>query len=328
MSTARLRMAVVGVGHLGRHHARILCGLPDVELVGIFDLNRQRAQEIAATCHTRVLTDLTELHGLDAVTIAVPTASHVAVAQPLIEAGIPVLIEKPLARSVAEADVLLAVAAERGVMIAVGHTERFNPAVAAARAFLRVPRFVEVHRLGTFPERSLDIDVVFDLMIHDLDVVLSVVDSEVTSIDAVGVPVLTPKIDIANVRLRFASGCIVNLTASRISRDRVRKIRFFQLESYVSIDYAAQELEVWRLVRPPAGAPIIEGGRQPVVTDEPLKRELTDFIEAVRTGRQPGVPGAEGRRALALAEQITAQMTLAGESGAGRRARTGAGPEP
>jgi predicted dehydrogenase len=320
MSTAPLRMAVVGVGHLGRHHARILASLPGVDLVGILDLNRQRAQEIAAASGTRVLTDLAEIPGCaDAVTIAVPTESHVAVARPLIEAGIPVLVEKPLARSLVEADALLDLAAARNVMVAVGHTERFNPAVVAARAHLRAPRFIEVHRLGTFSERSLDIDVVFDLMIHDLDIVLSVVDSEVVAIDAVGVPVLTPKIDIANVRLRFASGCIANLTASRISRERVRKIRFFQLESYVSIDYAAQELEVWRLVRPPAASPVIEGGKVPVTTDEPLKRELVDFADAVRERRSPGVPGPEGRRALALAQQVSQQMTLAGEvHGTGR----------
>jgi predicted dehydrogenase len=313
-AAAPLRIAVIGVGHLGRHHARILSTLPGVQLAGIFDLNRQRAQEIAAAAQTTVLTDLTALPGLaDAVIVAVPTESHAAVALPLLEQRVPVLIEKPLARSVAEADTLIATAARTDTVLAVGHTERFNPAVDAARQYLREPRFVEVHRLGTFADRSLDIDVVFDLMIHDLDVVLSVVQAEVASIDAVGVPVLTPKIDIANVRLRFASGCIVNLTASRISRERVRKIRFFQLDSYVSIDYAAQELEVWKLVRPPAGPPTIEGGKVPVTTDEPLKRELTDFIEAVRTGRSPRVSGSDGRRALVLAQQITQQMTMVGE---------------
>ena len=308
-----VRVAVVGVGHLGRHHARILCGLPGVQLTGIVDLNHERARDIAAACGTEVLTDVSQLTGaVDAVTIAVPTESHLAVTLPIVEAGIPVLVEKPLARSVAEADVLLAAARERGVTVAVGHTERFNPAVDAARPHLQVPRFIEVHRLGTFPERSLDIDVVFDLMIHDLDVILSIVQSPVTAIDAVGVPVLTPRIDIANVRLRFASGCIANLTASRISRDRVRKIRFFQPESYVSVDYAAQELEVWRLVRPKTGAPSIEGGKKEVANEEPLKRELADFVDAIRTGRQPGVTGDDGRRALQLAQQITEQMTIAG----------------
>lgn len=320
-TAAPLRVAVIGVGHLGRHHARILGSLAGVELAGIYDLNRQRAEEIAAASGTRVLT---ELHALpdhvDAVTIAVPTESHLTVAEPLITRGVPVLVEKPLARSVDEADALLALARAHGVLVAVGHTERFNPAVVAARAHLRAPRFIEVHRLGTFPERSLDIDVVFDLMIHDLDIVLSIVDAPVAAIDAVGVPVLTSKIDIANVRLRFENGCIANLTASRISRERVRKIRFFQPESYVSVDYASQELEVWRLIRPRAGVPSIEGGRQEVTNDEPLRRELEDFVDAVRDGRPPGVPGEEGRRALALAQQISEQMMMAGEvpSWAGR----------
>jgi predicted dehydrogenase len=199
------------------------------------------------------------------------------------------------------------------VTVAVGHTERFNPAVAAARPHFGIPRFIEVHRLGTFPERSLDIDVVFDLMIHDLDVILSMVNSPIVAIDAVGVPVLTPRVDIANVRLRFASGCIANLTASRISRDRVRKIRIFQPDSYVSVDYAAQELEVWRLVRPAAGTPTIEGGKLAVTNEEPLKRELVDFVDAIRTGGAPEVTGEDGRRALDAAEQITSQMTMAGE---------------
>ena len=162
-------------------------------------------------------------------------------------AGVPVLVEKPMARSLAEADEMIEAAADAGVLLAVGQTERFNPAIAAARPLLTDPRFIEVHRLGTFPERSLDIDVVFDLMIHDLDVVLSIVHSDVESLEAVGVPVITNRVDIANVRLRFANGCIANLTASRISRERVRKIRFFQPSSYVSIDYAAQKVELWRL---------------------------------------------------------------------------------
>ena len=287
--------------------------MPGVRLAGVLDLNRERAQEIATLCRTEVLTDAAALVGaVDAVTIAVPTAAHAEVALPLVEAGVPVLIEKPLARSLLEADRLVEAAARRGVVVAVGHTERFNPAVAAARTHLRNPRFVEVHRLGTFPERSLDIDVVFDLMIHDLDIMLSAVESPVTGIDAVGVPVLTPKIDIANVRMRFASGCIANLTASRISRDRVRKIRFFQPDSYVSIDYATQDLEVWRLVRTRTGPPSIEGGKQPVVSAEPLRVELADFVDAVRTGRSPGVTVEQGRQALAVAQQITEQMTMAG----------------
>jgi predicted dehydrogenase len=256
----------------------------------------------------RPLEDARELIGaVDAVTVAVPTAQHRDVALPFLQAGIPVLVEKPLARTIDEADELIAAADQSGVQLAVGHTERFNPAVVAAGSMLADPRFIEVHRLGAFPERSLDIDVVFDLMIHDLDVVLSLVRSPVEAIEAVGVPVLTPRVDIANVRLRFANGCIANLTASRISRDKVRKIRFFQPAAYVSIDYAAQKLEVWRLVRR-EGQGAIDGGEVPVATQEPLAAELTDFVAAVSSGRAPGVTGVDGRRALALAQAIVDKM--------------------
>jgi predicted dehydrogenase len=304
-----LRVAVIGVGHLGRHHARLLAAIPGVELSAVVDTNRARADEIAAASGTRAHTDYRDVIGrVDAVTLAVPTELHGEVALPFLEAGVAVLVEKPMARSVAEADELIAAAARTGALLAVGHTERFNPAVLAARTRLADPRFIEVHRLGTFPERSLDIDVVFDLMIHDLDIVLSFVDSEVESIEAVGVPVLTGRVDIANVRIRFVNGCIANLTASRISRDRVRKIRFFQPEAYLSIDYAAQKLEVWRLVTGDGPAPSIQGGEVPVQNQEPLKCELEDFVDAVVARRRPLVPGEEGRRALALATQIANVM--------------------
>ena len=220
-------------------------------------------------------------------------------------AGVPVLVEKPIARSLGEADAMIAASAMTGAILAVGQTERFNPAVVAARPLLSDPRFIEVHRLGTFPERSLDIDVVFDLMIHDLDVVLSLVPSDVESIEAVGVPVLTGRVDIANARLRFANGCIVNLTASRISRDRVRKIRFFQPAAYLSIDYAAQKVEVYRLVKGAGPMPAIEGGEVVVTHEEPLLRELADFVDAVSSRRSPLVTGQDGRRALAVAQAIT-----------------------
>lgn len=306
-----MKIAVIGVGHLGRHHARILATLPDVELAAIVDLNHERANRVAAEHRTRAFTDWRDVAtSVDAVTIATPTETHSAIAESLLESGIHVLVEKPMTRTTAEADRLIAAAAKGGATLAIGHTERFNPAVAAARTFVREPRFIEVHRLGTFPDRSLDIDVVFDLMIHDLDLVLDFVGGEVTTIDAVGVPVLTSRIDIANVRLRFSGGCTANLTASRISRDRVRKIRFFQRDSYVSIDYSAQELEMWRLVPQPGAMPAIEGGRMDVQQEEPLQRELADFAAAVRQRRPPGVSGAEGRAALALAEQIVERMTI------------------
>jgi predicted dehydrogenase len=299
------------VGYLGRHHARILSTLPGVELVAVVDTNRPRAEEMAAANRTRALTDYRDVIGqVDAVTIAVPTEQHRDVAIAFLTAGVPSLVEKPMARSLGEADAMIAAARQTGVPLGVGQTERFNPAVAAARPMLTDPRFIEVHRLGTFPERSLDIDVVFDLMIHDLDVVLSLVKSDVEAIDAVGVPVLTGRVDIANARLRFANGCIANLTASRISRDRVRKIRFFQPAAYLSIDYAAQKVEMWRLVQNDGVPPSIQGGELEVTHEEPLKREISDFVDAVVSRRPPAVTGEEGRRALALASQIVDKMSL------------------
>lgn len=305
----RLRLGLVGYGHVGRHHARLLAEMPDVELGWVADIDRARAEEGAASVKARPTTDLQEmLDEVDAVSVAVPTEAHVDVALPFLDRGVGVLVEKPMAASPAAADRLMAAAARTGATLAVGHTERFNPAVAAAIPLVSEPKFIEVHRLGTFPERSLDIDVVFDVMIHDLDIVLAVVPSPIVSIDAVGVAVLTDRMDIANVRLRFESGCIANLTASRISRERVRKIRWFQHDAYVSIDYAQQELEHWRLVRGNGRLPAIEGGKVPVKSAEPLGRELADFVEAVRAGRPPLVDGAAGRRALVLAQEIAEKI--------------------
>ncbi len=307
-----LRVAVVGVGYLGRHHARILAALPGVELVAVVDRNRARAEEIAAAHGTLALGDAAALLGrVDAVTVAVPTEQHRDVALPFLESGVPVLVEKPMARTLEEADALIVAAARRGVVLAVGQTERFNPSVDAARSLVDDPRFIEVHRLGTFPERSLDIDVVFDLMIHDLDVVLSFVRSEAESIEAIGVAVLTDRVDIANARVRFANGCIANFTASRISREPVRKIRFFQPSAYVAIDYAAQKIECYHVVKGSAAMPSIRGGDVPVANEEPLRRELADFVDAIVAQRSPRVDGAQGRRALALAQQITDRMAAA-----------------
>src|SRR5262245_52227486 len=258
---APLRMAVIGVGHLGRHHARILAALPGVELAAAVDLLEDRAQAAVAGTSAQALNDYRELPGtVDAVVVAVPTASHLEVARPFLERGTAVLVEKPMAATLDEADALIELAGRHGALLAVGHTERFNPAMAAALPMIGTPRFIEVHRLSGFPERSLDIDVVFDVMIHDLDIILAVDGTEVVTVDAVGVPVLTPKIDIANARIKFASGCIANVTASRISRDKVRKVRFFQPDMYLSIDYAAQELEAWRLKPRPGERPEIAGG--------------------------------------------------------------------
>jgi predicted dehydrogenase len=309
MADGGLRVAVIGVGHLGRHHARLLGAMDGVRLTAVVDTVTERAEAAAEATGARALTDYRELFdAIDAVTVAVPTELHKNVAMPFLERGIAVLVEKPMARSIAEADALIEAARVSGATLAVGHTERYNPAVAAVLPLISKPRFIEVHRLGAFPDRSLDIDVVFDLMIHDLDVILSMVKSEVSGIEAVGVPVLTARYDIANARLRFADGCIANVTASRISRDRVRKIRLFQSDAYISIDYAAQEVEGYRLVRRDGERPDIQGGQLAVTRDEPLRRELADFVAAVRDRRPPLVTAEDGRRALTLAQAIADKM--------------------
>ena len=283
--------------------------MPDVTLAGVVDTNQDRAGQVAAAHGTQAYRDFREVPGTpDVAVVAVPTESHASVALPLLAAGVHVLVEKPVAQTVAEANDLIEAAAARGLVLAVGHSERFNPAVAAARPFVTDPRFIEVHRLGTFPDRSLDIDVVLDLMIHDLDLILSLVPSTVDGVEAVGVPVLTPRVDIANARIRFANGCIANLTASRISREPVRKIRFFQRDSYVSIDTASRDVEMFKLTPQAAGLPSIGGGRLEVSGNEPLRSELEDFLAAVREGRPPQVTGEQGRSALALASRIVDLM--------------------
>jgi predicted dehydrogenase len=306
---AALRVAVIGVGHLGRHHARLLAQVEGATLVAAVDTQRERAAASVEGTSARALTDYRELFGeVDAVTVAVPTEAHRDIALEFLQRGTSVLVEKPMTRTIAEANELIAAAAASGATLAVGHTERYNPAVATVMPFVTTPRFIEVHRLGVFPDRSLDIDVVFDLMIHDLDIILALVKAEPVSIEAVGVPVLTDKFDIANARLRFATGCIANVTASRISKERVRKIRFFQPDAYVSIDYAEQEVEGYRLIRRDGERPQIQGGKLPVTREEPLKRELSDFVRAVREQRRPVVSGEDGLRALTLAQAIADRM--------------------
>jgi predicted dehydrogenase len=311
-SEAPVRIAVIGVGHLGRHHARLVPTIEGATLTATVDLIRERAETAAKGTSAQVLTDASALLSagpvVDAIVVAVPTADHLRVARPFLQRGVHVLVEKPMAASLDEADELERLARESTAILAVGHSERFNPAIQAALPILRTPRFIEVHRLSGFPERSLDIDVVFDVMIHDLDVIQAIDRTEVVGVEAIGVPVLTPRVDIANARVKFASGCIANITASRISRDKVRKVRFFQRDMYVSVDYGEQELDVWRLEARAGDRPAIEGGRVAVEKGEPLRAELADFVDAVRTRHAPLVTAQDGRRALALATRVAAAI--------------------
>jgi predicted dehydrogenase len=303
------RAAVVGVGALGQHHARVYAALPQARLVGVYDRDRARAEAVARQFGCRAFADLAEVsREADAVSVAVPTVDHHEVARTLLEAGKDVLVEKPMTVTLEEADDLVRLAQGRQAVLQVGHIERFNPAVEMLRTAVSRPRFIEVHRLGSFSERSLDIDVVLDLMIHDLDIVLSLDGSEAVQVDAVGVPVLTPKVDIANVRLRFASGLIANLTASRVSVEKVRKFRVFAPRTYVSADFAAREAVVYRLVDAPSGRPEITVERRSAPDEEPLQRQLESFLAAVRARSVPVVSASDGRRALSLAHTILGRM--------------------
>jgi predicted dehydrogenase len=284
--------------------------LPDAELVGVHDKDAARAAEVAKEYGCRSFERLEDLFGVvEAATVAVPTEKHAEVGEQLMEAGIDVLVEKPMARSLAEADTLIAAAERHGRILQVGHLERFNPAVMAARKIVSVPLFFEVHRLSVFIERSLDVDVVLDLMIHDLDIVLSLVGSEPEEIRASGLAVLTPKIDIANVRLAFENGCVANFTASRVSLETVRKLRWFQPREYISVDYARQDASVTK-VDMAGGQPKLSHQKLEPPRQEPLQLQLMDFLHNVRTRNRPEMNGTAGRRALRLAHQILEQIRL------------------
>jgi len=307
---SEVRAAVVGVGSLGQHHARVYAALPGCRLTGVYDVDPTRAKSVADRHGVPVLEKLRDvIAAADAVSVAVPTVDHHRVARALLEAGRDVLVEKPITTTLDEADDLIRLAAERKAILQVGHIERFNPAMDVLRAATREPRFIEVHRLGSFSPRSLDIDVVLDLMIHDLDIVLALDGSEPVQVDAVGVPVLTPRVDIANVRLRFRSGLIANLTASRVSAEKVRKFRVFFPRTYISVDFSAREAQVYRLTTTASGSPDISVERTAAPDEEPLQRQLLAFVQAVRDRTSPAVTGMDGRRALALAQTILAKMT-------------------
>ena len=308
MSEKKIRVAVAGVGGFGRNHARVWKALEGVELVGIFDVNADRARQVAAEFGTQALPGLEALISarVDAASVAVPTKQHAGVGCRLLDAGIDVLVEKPMAASLDEADQLIAAAQRNGRVLQVGHVERFNPAVAAAQKIISRPMFFEVHRLGIFTPRSLDIDVVYDVMIHDLDILLSLLRSPVTDLRCVGIPVITGKVDIAHARIEFETGAVANVTASRVSTERVRKMRFFQEHEYISLDFARQDA---LRIRVEPGSPQGVGFEKlPAQPEEPLAAELRAFADSVRTRRTPVVDGAAGRNALALADRVMASI--------------------
>ena len=304
-----LRTAVIGVGHLGRQHARIHSDLAAeglTELVFVCDIDQRAASEIASEKKVEWTTGWRQLIGkVEAVSLAVPTVSHCEIACGLLEAGIHVLVEKPIARTLAEADEMIAAAAKSGALLQVGHLERFNPALVALRPHVRNPVYFEIHRVGQFTARSLDIDVVLDLMIHDLDVVQWLVgeDVEVTELHAVGIPILTKKVDAANARLEFASGAVANITASRVGTEKIRKMRFFQPHDYVAVDYATNRATISSLAPPSASGtwPGVQTKSLDITNVEPLRAEILAFIEAARDGRPSPVSGRDGRNALSLA---------------------------
>lgn len=300
-----VRIAVLGVGYLGRHHARILKSLPLADLVGIVDLDPARAQSVGDEFSIPAFSSLEELPSdLQAATVAVPTEFHASVGQACLARGWNLMVEKPLASTVEEGRALVEGAARAGVILQVGHTERYNPAYQAALPKIERPRFFEAHRLGVFTPRSLDVDVILDLMIHDLDIVRSLDPSPVLSVAAVGVKALSDRMDIANARIAFQSGCVANLTASRISTDRVRKIRLFQPESYLSIDTFKQEVALYRLERKGDGRPDIRHEPISVTKEEPLRLELESFLAACRGESAPVVSGEAGLEALELAQRV------------------------
>ncbi len=305
----RVRVGVVGVGSIGRHHARIYADSDAAHLVGVYDLHADRSIELARTTGCRAFDELaTLLDSVDAVSVAVPTLAHEDVGLRCLQAGCDALIEKPIANSIDAADRLIASAAEEDRLLQIGHVERYNPAVEALLSRVERPGFVEIHRLGSFAARGLEVDVILDLMIHDIDIVHAMVQGDIDEVRAVGVPVLSDEIDIANARLEFSGGCIVNMTASRVSLKRVRKVRIFAPSGYLSVDYSAQEVAHYRLGHE-GGRPSIEAVPVKVDRAEPLACQLNDFLASVRTRDAPRVDGASGRRALETALRIRDAMT-------------------
>jgi len=307
-----VKVGVIGVGHLGQHHARIYKELKGTELVGVVDSDPARAAEIAKKFKTEAFSSAEELYGkVQAVSVVTPTVTHSEITKGFLEHGADVLLEKPMTVTLDEADELVSLASEKGLILQIGHLERFNAAVREMVSRCTTPMFIECNRLSPFPDRSTDVDVVLDLMIHDIDIILSLVKSPVSSIHAVGIPVISKNVDIANMRMIFESGCVANVTSSRISMKRERKIRLFQPDTYMSLDYQKQELYAYDRIpnkKDPDGKPDIVGGRVKVSKDEPLKSEIEAFVESVTTRNKPLVSGEEGREALRVAMMVQEEI--------------------
>lgn len=306
-----ITVGVIGVGYLGKFHAEKYAAMEGVTLAGVADVDHEKAAEIAKKCNTEMFTDYRDmLDHVDAVSVVVPTSQHYEVADTCLEKGIDVLIEKPMTETLDQADALIAKAAAKNLIIQVGHLERFNPAVMAMEKHITQPLFIESHRIHVFKSRGLDVDVVLDLMIHDIDIILSIVDAPIKTIHTVGVPVVTPTTDIANARLIFENGCTANVTVSRISKDNIRRIRVFQPRSFVSVDYGKKEITVIRLKKEISenGFPKEEIIRSSYEEKDALETELKDFAANVRNRSTPRVSGSEGRRAIAVALEIMSQI--------------------
>jgi len=307
----KIKVGVIGVGYLGKFHAEKYAAMAEAELIGVADSNPDRATAVAGKCGTRAFGDYRDLlDEVEAVSVVVPTSLHHEVGMACLDRGVDIMMEKPMTTTLAEADELIALATGKGRILQVGHLERYNPAVLAMEQYLTQPIFIESHRIHSFKPRGIDVDVVLDLMIHDIDIILSIVKSPLTTIHTVGVPVVTPLTDIANARLIFENGCTANITVSRISRDNIRKLRIFQPCSYLLVDYAKKELMVLRLRKElnKAGLPQEEVTTSSFGEEDALEAELRDFVVNVRNRTTPRVSGQQGRTALAVAQQIMAQI--------------------
>ncbi len=307
----KLRVGVIGVGYLGKFHAQKYALMEDVDLVGVVDINRSRAENIAEKLGTNAYPNYKDLFGkVDAVSIAVPTPAHFAVARDFLENNVNVLIEKPMTTSLEEADELIKISESKGLVIQAGHLERFNPAITASKDIIKKPMFIESHRLSIYKERCTDVSVVLDLMIHDIDIILNFVRSDIKSVHASGIPVISEHVDIANARLEFANGCIANVTASRISTKNERKIRLFQKDAYVSLDFANHEITIIRQSGEGSNGliPGMEIKQRSFSNGDALKDELKSFVKAVKRRESPEVTGRMGRDALKLALNIMEQI--------------------